>query len=84
MQLSIDLDDAIEAELRLRLQREDMALSDFVREAIREKLLKESSVDASYDLGKDLFGRYASGDTERSSQRKTLLREKIHAKHRGR
>ena len=82
MPLSIRLDSELEAELRLRLQREGAALSDFVRDAIREKLAKEPQTSSPYDLGKHLFGRYGSGDPQRSARRKALLREKIHAKHR--
>ncbi len=82
MPLSIRLDNELETELRLCLQHEGVVLSDFVRDAIREKLLKQTRANSSYESGKHLFGRYASGDKQRSARRKVMLREKIHAKHR--
>ncbi len=82
MPLSIRLESELETELRLRLQHEGIGLSEFVRDAIREKLAKTAQANSPYELGRNLFGRYASGDTHRSYRRKTLLREKIHAKHR--
>ena len=82
MPLSIRLDPELETELRLHLQHEEVALSEFVRDAIREKLAKNTQANSPYELGKNLFGRYASGDTQRSARRKDLIREKVHAKHR--
>lgn len=82
MPLSIRLDQELETELRLRLQREGVGLSEFVRDAIKEKLSKTPPANTPYELGKSLFGRYASGETQLSQQRKTRIREKIHAKHR--
>jgi len=83
MPISIRLEDFLETELRLHLQHEGVALSEFVREAICEKLAKEHRTTSPYELGKDLFGRYASGDAQRSTKRKIIIREKIHAQHRG-
>lgn len=80
MSISLRLDPDIETELRLRLQREHRNLSEFLREAIREKLEREAQTP--YQIGEPLFGRYASGDGNRSERRKDLIREKIHARHR--
>ena len=82
MPLSIRLDNELENELRLRLQREGIALSEFVRDAIKEKLAKNPQANSPYELGKNLFGRYSSGETQRSANRKVMLREKVHAMHR--
>lgn len=83
MLISIRLEAFLETELRLHLQHEGVALSEFVHEAICEKLAKECRTISPYELGKDLFGRYASGDNQRSVKRKRIIREKIHASHRG-
>ena len=82
MTISIRLDPETEALLRGRLLREDVSLSEFVREAIREKLERGDVPATPYRIGEPLFGRYASGDTDRSERRKDLLRERISAKHR--
>ncbi|MEZ5453659.1 MAG: ribbon-helix-helix protein, CopG family [Thiothrix sp.] len=82
MSLSIRLDKTLEESLRRRLQAEHISLSDFIRDAIREKLAKDDGQNNPYALGQHLFGRYASGRDDLSSNRKALLREKLNAKHR--
>ncbi len=81
MTLSIRLNDATETELRQRLRYLGIPLSEFVREAIREKLARETENGTPFELGKDLFGRHASSDADRSTRRKELVRERLHAKH---
>ncbi|MBF0255519.1 MAG: hypothetical protein HQL47_03455, partial [Gammaproteobacteria bacterium] len=70
----------LETELRLRLEREGGSVSEFVRQAIREKLDRDNR--SAYQIGEPLFGRYSSGETDRSLRHKELLREKLGAKHR--
>lgn len=82
MSLSIRLDKTLEESLRRRLQVDGISLSDFIREAIRDKLSREDAKPSPYDLGKQLFGRYGSGRDDLSTNRKALLREKLNAKHR--
>jgi len=82
MTISIRLDKSIEEALRQRLQLSGIPLSEFVREAIREKLDKEVGKPSPYELGKHLFGRYGSGRDDLSINRKAILREKLNAKHR--
>lgn len=85
MTVSLRLDDALEAELRRRLVRDGIPLSDFVRQAIREKLARDDAgpVDP-YTVGQSLFGRHASGEQDRSQRRKQIVRERLDAKHRRR
>ncbi len=80
--ISIRLDSETERRLRYRLADEGIRLSDFVREAIQEKLAEERPQNSPYAIGKDVFGRYASGDGDRSARRKSLVRQRIHEKHR--
>lgn len=82
MSLSIRLDKNLEAALRRRLQADGVSLSDFIREAIRDKLAQAEARLSPYELGKHLFGRYGSGRDDLSVKRKALLREKLNAKHR--
>lgn len=82
MTISIRLDPQTEAELRQRLHAEGIALSHFVREAIREKLARGEVQDSPYALGESLFGRHQSGDADRSSRRKALIRERLRERHR--
>lgn len=82
MTISVRLDPDTESRLRRRLEADGVPMSEFVREAIREKLARKQRETTPYALGEDLFGRYASSDTDRSVRRKELIRERLHAKHR--
>ncbi len=82
MTISVRLDPETENSLREHLRRDRISLSEFVRDAAREKLARYVKPLTPYEIGEPLFGRYASGDANRSSSRKRLLREKIGAKHR--
>jgi predicted DNA-binding protein len=80
--ISIRLDPETEDELRRRLDAQGEPLSRFVREAIREKLARNEAQDTHYALGESLFGRFQSGETDRSVRRKALIRERLHDRHR--
>lgn len=82
MSISIRLEKSIEEALRQRLLQLGMPLSEFIREAIREKLSREEETPNPYELGKHLFGRYGSGRDDLSSNRKAILKEKLRAKYR--
>lgn len=83
MTIAIRLPTKLEAKLRARLDRRRVALSDFVRDAIAEKLEREPAENPSaYDLGKDLFGKHGSGRVDLSTNRKTILNEMLRGKHR--
>jgi len=82
MTISVRLDPETENSLREHLRHDRISLSEFIRDAVREKLARNEKPLTPYEIGEPLFGRYASGDTDRSSARKQLLREKIGAKHR--
>jgi len=84
MTLSIRLDPETETALRDRLRRDGGSLSELVRDAIREKLARTPDGTTPYAIGEPLFGRYASGKSNLSQQRKAILREKIGDKHRRR
>ena len=83
MTITIRLPENLEADLRARLEQRSVALSDFVRDAIAEKLQREPERPPSaYDLGKDLFGKHGSGRSNLSTSRKAVLSELLRAKHR--
>jgi RHH-type rel operon transcriptional repressor/antitoxin RelB len=81
--ITIRLPEELEAELRLRLDAQGFVLSEFVREAIAEKLDREAGGPSSaYELGKNVFGKYGSGRDDLSTNRKAILAELLRAKHR--
>ena len=83
MTITIRLPIKLEADLRARLGVRGPGLSEFVRDAIAEKLERERDEKSTpYALGKPLFGRHGSGRNDLSSNRKTILNEILRAKHR--
>lgn len=83
MTITVRLPEKLEADLRARLDKLDMGLSEFVRQAIAEKLEREPPESRSaYELGKHLFGKYSSGRSDVSENYEQILREKLRAKHR--
>ena len=86
MTITVRLPQDIEAKLRARLEVEDLALSDFVREAIAEKLEREPKPEkpSAYELWKKHFKGWGSGETDRSERAEEILREMFDAKRRGR
>ncbi len=81
MTISISLDEELERKVRKTLK--DRGLTDFVREAITEKLAREQQQSSAYEEGKELFGRYGSGRDDLSSNRKSIVKDKVRAKHCG-
>jgi Arc/MetJ-type ribon-helix-helix transcriptional regulator len=84
MSISVRLDKELEQALRIQVARDEIALSDFIREAIKEKLARAETAVTPYELGKNSFGKYSSGQSELSANRKKLIRERLHAQHRRR
>ena len=83
MTITIRLPNKLEAALRTRLDSWGVRLSDFVREAIAEKLEREPAAKRSaYDIGKHLFGKHASGRHDLSSNRRSILNEILRTKRR--
>lgn len=94
MTITVRLPDEIEAKLRERLGKDDLVLTEFVRQAITEKLEKSSpqpdskpepatALPSTRDKGQNPFGRYSSGREDLSENYEEILREKLRAKHRG-
>lgn len=81
--IDIDLEREQEQQFYLFLKQNHLELSDFFKKIILEQLIEETTIiDSPYELGKDVFGRFSSGKTENSVERKRLIREKIHGKYR--
>jgi len=51
--------------------------SDLIKEALENYFFHEESMKDSYELGKEYFGKYGSGDGALSSTYKERIKEKI-------
>ena len=83
MTITVRLPLEIESELRALLEAEGVGLSEFVRQAIMDKMQsKRLKKLTPYELGKEVFGKYSSDRSDRSVTRKQGLREAVSAKYR--
>lgn len=79
--ISLRLDRKTENQVRDIARRYDVTVSEFIRTALDEKLRREANASSPFEAGTDLFGRFASGDTDRSEQVEARLRKKLRAAH---
>lgn len=82
MTISIRLDPGLKTVLQRRLSKRDVPVSVFAREVISEKLGREEQEIGPYAIGKSLFGRCSSGETDRSERRKQIIWEWLGEKRR--
>ncbi|MGH6814679.1 MAG: DUF6290 family protein [Hyphomicrobiaceae bacterium] len=90
MTISVRIDEDMEARVRRLLAEHGGSLSDFVRQAIAEKLDREAKKPIAdeanpspYEIGKHLFGKYKSGIDDLGSNHEKYLRKKFRIKQRG-
>jgi hypothetical protein len=82
MTITVRLPERLEADLRARLDTLDVGLSEFVRQAIAEKLEREPAVTGcAYELWQKYFKGRGSGETDRSQRVEEIVRTKVRAKH---
>lgn len=87
MTITVKLPDKLEAELRARVDAQKLELTEFVRQAIAEKLEREPEQSggaqrpSAYDLGKHAFGKFESDRSDLAENYEQILRDKLHAKH---
>lgn len=84
--ISIRILPELDEQLTRAAAAEGISKSEFVRQSL-EKHLAERTVDRAtlaWELGKDLFGKYGSGQSDRSERCEEILREEFDAKRRNR
>lgn len=77
--ITVRLDEKLEKQLDMEARNLGMTRSELVRRSIVTFLEKNRRANA-WEAGKDLIGRYASGRTNLSADRKTLFRERLEEK----
>jgi len=81
MTITIRLPEELAAKLRHRLDVQGAGVSEFVREAIAEKLDREAARQPSaYELGGNVFGKHGSGRDDLSTNRQAILGELLRPK----
>ena len=86
MTITVRLPDELEAKLRNRLDKEQVALSEYVRMAITEKLEREPepAKPSAYEIWQQCFDGWSSGESDRAERIEDILKEKFDAKRRSR
>lgn len=78
--ISLRLPKDLEDKLDSLSKKEKVTKSDVIREAITKYVADYDKMEQPFELGKDLFGRFGSGDGKLSAEYKKKVREKIHEK----
>ncbi len=79
--ISLRIKPELEKNLSFFAETKGKSRSEIIVESIIEYLKNHSTERTSFELGKDLFGKYSSGKTDLSRNRKKYLKEKISQKH---
>jgi len=83
MPISFRLDDHLERELNKYARRVGKSKSELIRNLIADFLNKKTNRLSPWELGKEVFGREGSGKSNLAQDRKSILKEKLHAKKNG-
>jgi len=77
--ITLRLDQELEKNIKSVAINMGISKSELIRKSITE-FMKNIEKPTSWELGNELFGKYASGVTNLSQDRKALVKEKIKAK----
>ncbi|MET0050588.1 MAG: CopG family transcriptional regulator [Candidatus Thiodiazotropha sp.] len=77
--ITLRLDPKLEKTINDAAHRLGVSKSELIRKSVTEYISRLDKPSA-WELGSDIFGMYASGQSNRAKDRKVLLKEKIRAK----
>ncbi len=77
--ITLRLDPTLEQQVNLAAQNLGITRSEFIRKSIVSYIQTQKSKSA-WQLGHSLFGKYSSGQTNLSSDRKEILKDRVRAK----
>lgn len=84
MLITCRIEESLVTGLEQVARKEGMTKSEILRRALREFIDRRTGSITPWELGKDLFGKAASGRSDLSTDRKRIFREIIRAKAKGR
>ncbi len=79
--VTIRLPEEMEAQLQTLTQIENSSKTEIIKNALTEYFDKHLQEKTAYELGKDLFGRFGSGDSDRSTTYKKRIKGLLNEKH---
>ena len=71
----------IEQKLASLSEIQNKSKTEIIKDALEEFFYQQSNEKDSYELGREYFGKFGSGDGSLSTTYKAKLKEKIHAKY---
>jgi predicted DNA-binding protein len=77
---TVRLPDDLEKKLTTLSRTKKKSKSELIKEALEQFFHQEGNEKDSYELGRDFFGQYGSGEGNLSVEYKRLLKEKVNAK----
>lgn len=77
--ITLRLDKNLEDQLKLVAEQQGLSKSEVVRESLTEYLAKKPKPSA-WELGKELFGNQASGQSNLAEDRKKIFKDKTSKK----
>jgi predicted DNA-binding protein len=80
MPISLRLDERLERELNKYARKLGKPKSELIRNLIADFVNKKANRLSPWELGKEVFGREGSGRVNLAQDRKSVLKEKLHAK----
>ena len=80
MTISFRLDESLSRELKAAARREGVTASEIVRRSVADYLARREGAATAWELGRELFGRFGSGRSDLSTDRKRLVRERLRAR----
>lgn len=78
--LTLRLNKELENQVTTTASLLGISKSELIRISVTEYIQKQQKPNA-WELGRELFGKHSSGKGDLSTNRKTLIKEKIKAKH---
>ena len=79
--VTIRLPDEIESQLQALTEIEHKTKTEIIKSALTEYLEKHMQEKNAYELGKDLFGKYSSSETDLSITYKERIKQKLNEKY---
>ncbi|MEE9336762.1 MAG: ribbon-helix-helix domain-containing protein [Methylococcaceae bacterium] len=77
--ITLRLDQKLETDIQAMATMMGLSKSELIRVSVAEFIQKQKKPNA-WELGAELFGKYASGKGDLSVNRKALMKDKIRAK----
>lgn len=78
--ITLRIDQKLETEIQITAEMMGLSKSELIRISVAE-FIKKQKIPNAWELGSELFGKYASGEGDLSIHRKERIKEKIRAKH---